>query len=85
MSTVEFNYNCSINEAFQHSSFKVMHGYQPSTNEDRPLLLTGANADTTDRLRIVSDIRNVLMQNIATNITQSAAADWLRTYQKRHS
>jgi len=58
---VEFYYNCSFNEASQHSSLEAMYGYQPSTHADRLLpLITGVNADATNRLTLVLDTRDVV-------------------------
>jgi len=54
LSMVELYYNCSINEATTLSTFKEMHGYQPSTPTDRLLPLTGAPADAVDRLTLIA-------------------------------
>jgi len=59
---VEFNCNCSFTEAFQHSPFEMMYEFQPSTYTYRLQPLTGATADTTDRLILVSYIRDVVKQ-----------------------
>ena len=79
LSMVEFNCNCSINEAASHSPFEVMYGYQPSTPADRLLPLVGASADAADRLTLIADIREVVTQllklskeRIAARSTRSA-------------
>ena len=60
LSIVEFYYNCSINEAAQHSPFEVMHGFQPSTPANRLLPLAGATAYATERLTNIVEIRDVV-------------------------
>jgi hypothetical protein len=59
---VELYYNCSINEATNHSPFEATYGYQPSTPVDRLLSMVGATADAVDRLRLIADIRDVVNQ-----------------------
>jgi len=39
-----------------------MYGYQPSTPADRLLPMVGATADSTDRLTLIADIRDVVNQ-----------------------
>jgi len=59
---VELYYNCSINEASTHSTFKVMYGYKPSTPADRLLHLNDATTYVVDRLTLIADIRDVVNQ-----------------------
>jgi hypothetical protein len=62
LSMVEFYYNCSINEAAQHSPFEVMYRFQPSTPADRLLPLAGATANAAERLNNIVEIRDVVNQ-----------------------
>ena len=50
-----------------------MYGFQPSTHVDRLLPLTGATAEASDRLAMITDIRNVVHQLIKLSKEQMAA------------
>jgi hypothetical protein len=62
LSMVEFYYNSSINEATSYSPFEVIYGFQPPTPADRLFPLTGAIAEATVRLTMITDIRDVVHQ-----------------------
>jgi hypothetical protein len=70
---VEFYYNCSINEAAQHSPFEVMYGLQPYTLADRLLPLAGATANATERLTNIVEIRDVVKQLLILSKERMAA------------
>jgi hypothetical protein len=61
---VEMYYNCSINEASTRSPFEVVYNYQPSTPADRLLPMVDAKADAIDRLTLITDIRDVVNQQL---------------------
>ncbi len=71
LSIVEFYYNCSINESTSHSPFEVMYGFQPSTPGDRFVPLTGASIEATDRMTMITDIRDVVHQ-----LTKCQRSEW---------
>jgi hypothetical protein len=60
--TVEFYYNCSINESSKHYLFEVSYGFQLATLADRLLLLNRAPTSAADRLTGLASIRDVVRE-----------------------
>jgi hypothetical protein len=70
---VEFNYNCSINEASKHSPFEVTYGFQLATPANRLLLLTSAYAYVAKRLTELASVRD-FVRDLLTLSKQRMAA-----------
>jgi hypothetical protein len=51
-----------VSDALFAIGYEVMYGFQPSTHADRLLPLTGATADATHKLTMITDIMDVVHQ-----------------------
>jgi hypothetical protein len=70
---VEFYYNCSINEASNHSPFELSYGFQPATLADRLLPLTGSLSLVADRLTVLASVRDVVRELLTLSKQRMAA------------